>query len=264
MFFYFQAHLLIYNALPFSVMLICNSLIIYNIKFGSKIQSKNKSSAKRKRRMTIMLVLVTFTFMMLTLPSVIVHTFLRNLLSNKPYRRLVNLTVNNLLHTSHAINFLLYVFSAPNFRIEIVSVLSSVFGVSLGGSGEAASRANGTMRCDTNGSTTMTPVSKRKPPRMNHAAGALENIKTNSSFLISTNNNQKEAAETGENQRIRGNSPKVVVIVDDRDEDESGESDQVNRSLSPSKRRALTANITHDSSFDDPAGERLLETSFKK
>ena len=37
--------------------------------------------------------------------------------------------VNNLLHTSHAINFLLYVFSAPSFRVEITQIARDLFGL---------------------------------------------------------------------------------------------------------------------------------------
>jgi hypothetical protein len=118
-----RVHLLVYNAIPFTIMLVCNSLIIYNVKFANKIQSKNQNSMKKKRRMTFMLILVTFSFMCLTLPSVIVHTFFREHLKTKSYRRLVNLVVNNLLHTSHGINFFLYVFSAPNFRAELRKVV---------------------------------------------------------------------------------------------------------------------------------------------
>ena len=118
-----KVHLLIYNAIPFGIMLVCNSMIIYNVKFARRVQSQTKSSAKKKRRMTLMLVLITFTFMILTLPSVITHTFLREFLINKTYRRMVNIIVNSLLHTSHAINFLLYVYSAPNFRAEIIRIV---------------------------------------------------------------------------------------------------------------------------------------------
>ena len=105
-------------------MLFCNLMIIYNIIF-SRVKSQTKSTNKRKRRMTILLLIVTFSFMFLTLPSVIVHSFLRDFLSNKPYRRLVNMMVNNLLHTSHSINFFLYIFSAPNFRNELKSIFKS-------------------------------------------------------------------------------------------------------------------------------------------
>ncbi len=63
--------------------------------------------------------------MILTLPSVIVHSFLRQFLIDKPYRRVVNAIVNNLMHTSHAMNFLLYVYSAPNFRVELMSVIKN-------------------------------------------------------------------------------------------------------------------------------------------
>ena len=114
-----KVHLIIYNIIPFSIMLFCNLMIIYNIVFVNKVKSQTKSTNKRKRRMTILLLLVTFSFMFLTLPSVIVHSFLREVLSDKPYRRLVNMIVNNLLHTSHSINFFLYIFSAPNFRDEL-------------------------------------------------------------------------------------------------------------------------------------------------
>jgi hypothetical protein len=110
-------------------MFVCNSLIIYNIKFHSprRIKTKSKSTNKRKTRTSFMLVMVTFSFMFLTLPSVIVHTFFRQFLLNKPYRRLVNMIVNNLLHTSHAIDFFLYVFTAPNFRAELYIFFSAIY-----------------------------------------------------------------------------------------------------------------------------------------
>jgi hypothetical protein len=132
-----RVHLLMYNFIPFSIMFICNSMIIYNIKFHSshKIKTKSKSNKKRKTRTSFMLVLVTFSFMCLTLPSVIVHTFFRDSLSNKPYRRLVNLIVNNLLHTSHAIDFFLYVFTAPNFRAELYIFFTAIYAKITGKSG---------------------------------------------------------------------------------------------------------------------------------
>lgn len=121
------AHLFMYNAIPFLIILSCNFLIIYNVKYARKIKSQNKNSDRRKKRMTFMLILVTCSFMLLTLPSVIVHTYYRETLSDKPYRRLVNLIVNNLAHTSHAINFFLYIFSAPNFRTEFNNFFTDLF-----------------------------------------------------------------------------------------------------------------------------------------
>lgn len=118
------ANMILYSIIPFSIMLTCNLLIIYNVKFARTIKSSSSKSESRKRRMTYMLLLVTFSFIILTSPSVIVHTFLRNFLKNKPYRRLVNMIVNHSLHTSHAINFFLYVFAAPLFRKEIIGVLN--------------------------------------------------------------------------------------------------------------------------------------------
>ena len=121
-----KGHLLLYTVLPFTVMLVSNSLIIYNVLYAQKVASKTKGGMKRKKRMAFMLVLLTFTFFVLTWPSVIVHTFFRDYLKTKKYRRFVNLIVNNLLHTSHAINFFLYVFSAPNFRQELVNIFANI------------------------------------------------------------------------------------------------------------------------------------------
>lgn len=117
-------HLFFYCLIPFTIMLTCNSIIIYNVKFASKVESVAQNSVKRKRRMTLMLIVVTFAFIILTLPSVIVHTFFRDSLKKKPYRRLVNMIVNNLLYTSHSINFFLYILSAPNFRAELYKLFS--------------------------------------------------------------------------------------------------------------------------------------------
>ena len=52
------------------------------------------------------------------------HTFFHNYLSNKPYRRLVNIIVGNFMYTSHAMNFLLYIYSAPNFRDELTKIVT--------------------------------------------------------------------------------------------------------------------------------------------
>ncbi len=51
---------------------------------------------------------------------------MRDYLSDKPYRRTVNIIVNNLLHTSHAINFLLYIYSAPSFRAELLKIFTDL------------------------------------------------------------------------------------------------------------------------------------------
>lgn len=115
-------HLITYSILPFSIMLLCNFIIILNMAFCRKIQSKSKKSLRKKRRMTFMLILVTFSFILLTAPSVVVHTFFRTILRKKGYKRLVYMIVSNLLHTSHAINFFLYFYSSPSFRTEFVNL----------------------------------------------------------------------------------------------------------------------------------------------
>ncbi len=56
-----KVHLIIYNIVPFSVMLFCNLMIIYNVVYSARVKSHTKSTNKRKRRMTILLLLVTFS-----------------------------------------------------------------------------------------------------------------------------------------------------------------------------------------------------------
>ena len=121
-----QAHMILYSAIPFFIMLLCNSIIIYNIRFGRAVQSKTKGSVTKKRRMTLMLILVTFVFILLTAPSVILHAFFKDFFKNKPFKRLAYMIVSNLLHTSHAINFFLYVYSSPTFRSAFVALLFNI------------------------------------------------------------------------------------------------------------------------------------------
>jgi hypothetical protein len=121
-----RVHLLLYNAIPFTIMSVCNFFIIYNVKYTNKIRLNSRKSFKKKRRITFTLILVTFSFIILTLPSCILHTFYKDYFRNKPYKRLVYIIANNLLHTSHAINFFLYVFSAPNFRSAFIGLFSDL------------------------------------------------------------------------------------------------------------------------------------------
>lgn len=126
------AHLLLYCLIPFVIMLICNSIIIYNIAFiTKKVQLSNASSIRRRRKMTRMLLLITFSFIILTLPSSTTHAFFRSYLKGKSYRRLVILINNSLLYTSHTINFFLYVLTIPQFRKDCFKVFKflSIFSI---------------------------------------------------------------------------------------------------------------------------------------
>lgn len=195
-----RAHLFIYNAIPFAIMLICNSLIIYNIKFARKVQSKTKASNKRKRRMTFMLILVTFSFILLTLPSVIVHTFYREYLKNKPYRRLVNIIVNNLLHTSHAINFL-YIFSAPNFRAEIKKMLTDLY-LKIKNSNNDFNSNNSTLRASNRATRTYKSIKNIKQ-EINNKNNNDAHINDLSNLLANENNkNEIEMSKRSKNWKF--------------------------------------------------------------
>jgi hypothetical protein len=81
-------HIFIYNFIPFGIMLFCNTMLIYNLKFKTKkVKSSTSSSRQRIQRITTTLIIVTFSFIILTLPRYNKH-------NNKNfYFNLVNLFI---------------------------------------------------------------------------------------------------------------------------------------------------------------------------
>jgi len=113
-----KIHVIIYNFIPFSIMLISNSFIIHrsispiNTKItstdGKKTALHTQNRQRRQRQMTCILVSVTFLFVFLTTPVMIYNVFLRNHLTDrKPLKYIVLGILLCIQFTSHAVSLLL-------------------------------------------------------------------------------------------------------------------------------------------------------------
>jgi hypothetical protein len=116
-----QIHVILYNVIPFSIMLISNYFIIRrsvpsNIqRTSSSIQrtSSNDYSSKcnanyrqyKQKKLTQLLLFVTFVFVLLTTPVMIYNVFLRNyLVSKKPLKYIIHGILLCIQYTSHAVS----------------------------------------------------------------------------------------------------------------------------------------------------------------
>ncbi|UJR09897.1 hypothetical protein I4U23_014119 [Adineta vaga] len=130
-----KIHVLIYNLIPFSIMLISNCFIIRR-SFASTIirtssldvkQRLSRNYRQRKQRqLTYILLFVTFLFVLLTAPVLIYNVFLRNnLVDRKPLKYIVQGILLSMQFTSHAINFFVYCYGASKFRNELNEFITS-------------------------------------------------------------------------------------------------------------------------------------------
>lgn len=123
-----RVHLVVYNLCPFAIMCICNTYIIVVTVRSSRAQIDStpptiqRKTLERYRQLTALLIIVTFAFVLLTLPACIYFVFFRHHLESKTgrtYRYMIQITLNSVQFTSHAINFFLYCFSAKSFLNEL-------------------------------------------------------------------------------------------------------------------------------------------------
>ena len=71
-----RVHMVIYNLVPFSLMAVFNSLLIYKTFYnGVKMPASNLKKSLKRRRLTISLLVITFGFVVMTLPGTIVYGF---------------------------------------------------------------------------------------------------------------------------------------------------------------------------------------------
>jgi hypothetical protein len=109
-----RIHMIIYNFIPFSIMLISNCFIIhrsvppYIRRTSSGRSRKNPSRIYRERKqkqLTYLLVFVTFLFVFLTTPIMIYNVFLRNdLITRKPFKYILQGILLCMQFTSHAVS----------------------------------------------------------------------------------------------------------------------------------------------------------------
>ncbi|CAF0822375.1 unnamed protein product [Adineta steineri] len=134
-----KIHVIIYNVIPFSIMLVSNCFIIRRSLSTAKkqrsfsVDCRNTSSfrngtnrQRKQRQLTYILLSVTFLFVFLTTPVMIYNVFLRNHIQDrKPLKYIVLGILLCIQFTSHAINFFVYCFGASKFRHELNAFFSS-------------------------------------------------------------------------------------------------------------------------------------------
>ena len=126
-----RVHLVVYNLLPFTLMCLCNTYIIYATIRSARIRLPTTAQSTRHRQLSMMLMLVTFAFVLLTLPSCIYFVFFRHRMSKsehlRSYRYMVQISLGSVQFTAHAINFFLYCFSTKNFRNELRDFIQEIW-----------------------------------------------------------------------------------------------------------------------------------------
>lgn len=126
------AHLLLYNFIPFTLMIICNILITRQVRDSrrrtqrSKMNSRNSSTASRASariggRLTKTLILITVFFILFTAPAAIFYIVLGKRV--KIHRDLITMSLSNLATTSHVTSFIIYWLISSDFRDAAISVL---------------------------------------------------------------------------------------------------------------------------------------------
>jgi hypothetical protein len=110
-----KIHVIVYNFIPFSIMLVSTCFIIRrSLSSANKQRSlssrntneslRNDSRQRKQRQLTCILLSVTFLFVLLTTPVMIYNVFLRNHLTNrKPMKYIIQGILLCTQFTSHAV-----------------------------------------------------------------------------------------------------------------------------------------------------------------
>lgn len=124
-------HLLLYNFIPFTLMILFNVLIIRQVRQSSQRtrRSKLKSQHSTRRhtkscdggRLTKTLILITIFFIVFTSPAAIFYIFFGK--RKASYRDLITMSLSNLATTSHVTSFIIYCLTSTDFRDAALSVL---------------------------------------------------------------------------------------------------------------------------------------------
>ena len=117
-------YLMVQSAIPFSMLFLCNVLIIIRANLRGK--DMNTTVQNKMSSMTTILLVISFTFLFLSLPFVVSNKVLNNYLQslNYSYERSTTLVVTQracsfLSYLVYVLNFYQYFFSSPRFRREL-------------------------------------------------------------------------------------------------------------------------------------------------
>ena len=133
-------HLLMYNFIPFTLMISCNILVIRHVHASrrrtqrskptssalAKVSQRPLSSGRRSisqsgARLTQTLIFITVFFILLTAPSAIFYIFLGKII--KRHRNLITMGLSNLATTSHVSSFIIYWMTSTDFRDAAISLI---------------------------------------------------------------------------------------------------------------------------------------------
>lgn len=131
-------HLLLYNFIPFTLMILCNILIIRRVqesrkrtqtsKMQSSVSRSSITSPKRRPktndggRLTKALMLITIFFILFTAPAAVFYIFFGKII--RRHRDLITMTLSNLATTSHVTSFIIYWLSSSDFKDAAMSILA--------------------------------------------------------------------------------------------------------------------------------------------
>lgn len=119
-------HLCLYSLLPFPILAIFNSLVIYLTRDTARQASEyNKKKAKFGQRfVTRLLIFLTFSFICTTLPSTIVYAFWHIEILQKKYGRVLLNLLNTIQFSRHGLNWIIYLYSSSVMRTEFKKCFS--------------------------------------------------------------------------------------------------------------------------------------------
>jgi len=133
-------HLLLYNFIPFTLMILCNISIIQHVhqsrrrtqrsKIRSQISLKPSSTtltASRRflstngSRLSKTLIFISVFFILLTSPSAIFYISLGKII--KRHRNIITMSLTNLATTCHVVSFIIYWVTSTDFQIAVYNFL---------------------------------------------------------------------------------------------------------------------------------------------
>lgn len=113
------------SIVPFVVLIISDSILIYIVVFSTQRNSAQRQSQK-KLNMSRTIVILNISFILLTLPSAIISGYFYLILSQSDIGYLVLITCDNLTFSFHSFNLInLFIFNSK-FRSELRLIFSRI------------------------------------------------------------------------------------------------------------------------------------------
>ncbi|CAF1546104.1 unnamed protein product, partial [Didymodactylos carnosus] len=113
-----------YVLIPFIIMTICSIIIAYRLFYSLRnttLKGKTRQSTRRARQISYMLLTLNLVFVLLLAPVVLAQVF-QDLHQEYRYRLFNSITLV-LSYSNHALNFILYGISSPQFRLTFKQLL---------------------------------------------------------------------------------------------------------------------------------------------